>query len=156
MFWWKDTNPHSPVVVPNMPCVCWLYRAFSSPVSPPFNYVDAATKAAVYSFTESLAMELRESDIRIADVSVGYVASPMVANQETVNSIKLTLFPYVTPNLVASRVWDAVHRARPNREHFFVEYSTAGAFKLSSFSRTLGWRLHSRITEFLCMPRSMA
>ncbi|KAH9261156.1 hypothetical protein BASA81_000860 [Batrachochytrium salamandrivorans] len=119
----------------------------------PTHAVYAATKAGVYSFTEALGIELYESQVRVCDVSVGYVASPMLLNQESRKSAMLAL-PYMAPPIVAQTVYQAALKARLHREHFYVEYSTALMFKIQGFCRTLGIRLHMLLVALLCMPRS--
>jgi len=43
----------------------------------PTHVVYAATKSAIYHFTEGLSLELYPKGISVTDVSVGYVATPM-------------------------------------------------------------------------------
>lgn len=119
----------------------------------PTHAVYAATKAGVYSFTEAMGIELHASQVRVCDVSVGYVASPMLLDQENRKSAMLAL-PYVTPSLVAQTVYQAALKGRLHREHFYVEYSTAFMFKLQGLCRALGIRLHMFLVALMCMPRS--
>lgn len=125
----------------------------SSMAGIPTHAVYAATKAAVYSFTEAMAIELHAEHIRVCDVSVGYVSTPMVMNQENRKSLMLRA-PYVSPVLVAQNVYNAVFKARLHREHFYVEYWTALAFKFQAFCRLMGWRMHMNAVSFFNMPRA--
>lgn len=128
----------------------------SSQAGIPTHAVYAATKAAVYSFTEAMAVELHQDQVRVCDVSVGYVGSPMLMQQENRKSTVMLDGPIIGPDAVAPTVFNAVHKARLHREHFYVEYSTAFNFKLQGFCRMLGIRLHMAVISFLCMPKRNA
>jgi NAD(P)-dependent dehydrogenase (short-subunit alcohol dehydrogenase family) len=82
----------------------------------PNHAVYAATKAAIYSLTEALNMELSLRGISVADVSVMYVATPMVERQANKNTLILRRASwYIAPARVAETVWQAVHKARLHR-----------------------------------------
>ena len=124
----------------------------------PNHAVYAATKAFVYSLTEALAIEFAPLNIHVGDVSVGYVDTHMVQSQENRNTTLLdqptSLF--IRPRDVALRVWDAVHQCRLEREHFYVEWASAAAFKLVALFRALGMRWGMRIIGAVSMPKDKA
>jgi len=121
----------------------------------PFHAVYAATKAFVFSLTEALNMELARANVRAADVSVGYVATNMTLSlgDEGRNT---PLFRrgdlFAKPRDVALCVWDAVHGARADREHFYVDLATWASFSAYALCRAFGWRFAFRTTAALCLP----
>jgi len=115
----------------------------------PNHAVYAATKAAVYHFTEGLNMELYPKGISVCDVSVMYVASPMVSAQANKNTLILQRQElFIQPETVAKTVYDAIMQARLHREHFYVGYDLAATFKFVAFCRAFGLRLAAKAVYF--------
>ena len=71
--------------------------------------VYSASKFAVRALTETLDIELRPRGIRIADVMPGYVDTPMVSSQTYTPKTLKTMGIKLTPEMIVSVVWDAVH-----------------------------------------------
>jgi NAD(P)-dependent dehydrogenase (short-subunit alcohol dehydrogenase family) len=71
--------------------------------------VYSATKFAVRALTEALDIELRPKGIRVADIMPGYVDTPMVSSQTHKARSLQKLGVKLTPEKIASVVWDAVH-----------------------------------------------
>ncbi len=71
--------------------------------------VYSASKFAVRALTEALDIELRPRGIRIADVMPGYVDTPMVSSQTYTPKTLKKMGIKLTPEMIASVVWDAVH-----------------------------------------------
>jgi len=114
----------------------------------PNHAVYAATKAFVYSFTEALRSELCDKyGVRVADVSVSYVKSPMTDSQvyDGVTFSKKEAFASVEN--VASCVFDAAHKCTKSNLHFYVDAQTKLAFRISNMSRALGLNLHTNLIE---------
>jgi short-subunit dehydrogenase len=119
----------------------------------PYHACYAATKAAIYSLTEALNIEFHRDNISVADVSVMYVATNMVKTQENTNTLLLRRSDlFITPDIVAKRVWDAVYQCRLHREHFYVETSLNAAFKFTALCRALGVRWGMRIVALTNLP----
>lgn len=120
----------------------------------PNHAVYAATKAAVFSLTEALNIELDEYGLNVADVSVMYVNTNMVQSQTNQNTLILERGPstFIAPQAVAQRIFEAVHQARLHREHFFVESSLNLTFKFMGLMRALGCRLGMRAVALTNMP----
>jgi NAD(P)-dependent dehydrogenase (short-subunit alcohol dehydrogenase family) len=74
--------------------------------------VYSASKFAVRALTEALDIELRSKGVRIADIMPGYVDTPMVSSQTHKASSLKKLGVKLTPEKIASIVWDAVHGKR--------------------------------------------
>jgi len=121
----------------------------------PQHAVYSATKAFVYHLTEALNMELSVRGISVADVSVMYVATPMVHSQPNRDSFMLSLTQlFHQPDTVARTVWTAAHMARLHREHFYVGTDLALAFKFVNFCRAFGLRWAARAVYLTNMPQA--
>ncbi|GBG30877.1 Dehydrogenase/reductase SDR family member 7B [Hondaea fermentalgiana] len=110
----------------------------------PFHATYAASKAFVFSFTEGLRSELVQYGVRVCDVSVDYVSSPMTATQNWSQGTFMAKKNFATTGQVACKVWDAVNQATRFNEHFFVDDATRFAFRMSPLSRALGLSYHTK------------
>lgn len=118
----------------------------------PNHAVYAATKAAIYSLTEAWCIEFNRIHVRACDVSVMYVASPMVHDQKNKNTVLLQSGQLQTAESVANTVYSAVYRAHLQREHFYVETSTELGFRFQGFCRAFNLRIAMKAVAYLCMP----
>ena len=79
--------------------------------------VYSATKCAVRGLTEALDIEFGPLGIRVCDIMVPYVATPMImASRVQATSVK-RLGVHITPDKVAAVVWRAAHG---NRLHWKI------------------------------------
>jgi NAD(P)-dependent dehydrogenase (short-subunit alcohol dehydrogenase family) len=99
------------------PCIVSMSSA-SALYGAPEMAVYSATKFAVRALTEALDIEFRKKKIRVCDVLPGYVDTGMVRSQTRPAQSLRKMGAHLTAELVAERVWDAVHG---RGVHFFLE-----------------------------------
>jgi len=98
--------------------------------------VYSATKSAVQSITESLNIEFRKESIRVSDIIVGYVRTPMILDSKNIATSVKKLGVPVTPGKVAAAVYNAVLKGK--QVHYYVGAQTrilvflAGVFPFAS------------------------
>mmetsp|Transcript_29324 Transcript_29324/g.36252 ORF Transcript_29324/g.36252 Transcript_29324/m.36252 type:complete len:298 (-) Transcript_29324:232-1125(-) len=115
----------------------------------PKEAVYAATKVFVYSFTESMRIEMY-LQVLFADISVGFVDTPMVQSQDQnqyTKEVKKEL-KSISPDMVVEKVWQAVHECDYNNEHFYVkscDYVFALNFVLRAFKSPLNATLRQKM-----------
>ena len=79
--------------------------------------VYSATKCAVRGLTEALDIEFEPLGIRVCDIMVPYVATPMIENAAVKAASVRRLGVHATPEKVAAVVWRAAHG---NRLHWKI------------------------------------
>lgn len=113
--------------------------SLSSMSGVPYHAVYAATKGAVRSLTEALSIEFERYGIRVADISPGYIATPMVTNQTNKNTEGLKdPSKFGSANQVACEVWKAVNECNINRYHYYVQPINRFAFISSALLDIFG------------------
>ncbi|GBG30878.1 Dehydrogenase/reductase SDR family member 7B [Hondaea fermentalgiana] len=138
------TLPALPALKEARGCIITMASG-SSVAGIPYHVTYAATKAFVYSFTEGLRTELSPQGVRVCDVSVNYVATPMTATQQWSKGSFLVKNNFATASSVAGTVWDALHKATRFNEHFYVDDVTAKTFTIVALSRALGLSYHTKL-----------
>lgn len=71
--------------------------------------VYSATKFAVRGLTEALDIEFEPLGIRVCDIMVPYVATPMILKAEALATSVRHMGVHVSPDKVAATVWQAAH-----------------------------------------------
>lgn len=128
--------------------------SLSASAGMPYHAVYAATKAAVYSLTESLSIEFEQHDIRVADMSPGYLATPMVINQTNKNIKSVEdESKWGSPSDVAHEVWKAVNDYHVDHYHYYVNRETKFFFQFTRLLEVFGasGRKRKALGE-LCLP----
>jgi NAD(P)-dependent dehydrogenase (short-subunit alcohol dehydrogenase family) len=74
--------------------------------------VYSATKFAVRGLTEALDIEFEPLGVRVCDIMVPYVATPMIMDAEVQATSVHRLGVHIRPEKVAATVWCAVHGRR--------------------------------------------
>lgn len=81
----------------------------------------SATKAAVSSLTESLAMEFGRNGIIVSDLRVPFVKTPLLEGEVRAPSID-TLGVHLTPEDIAVKVWKAAHGSRVHNDTMMMKF----------------------------------
>lgn len=94
--------------------------------------VYCSTKAFVWSLTGALRGELKCHNVRVCDVSVSFVDTPMVQTQNINNYTPQMQkdLKKIKPKEVANTVFRAVHESNFNTVHFYVRYQEKLTFRL--------------------------
>lgn len=134
---------------------CIISMASLSAVgSLPNHAVYCSTKAFVWSLTGALRSELTVAfGIRVCDVSVSFVNTPMVQAQDKSNytGIFKKQLEDVSPEEVAETVFYAVHTCDRQNTHYFVRSVDWLSFKVSRVLETFCPRLFTFIYETISL-----
>ena len=105
----------------------------------------SASKHAVRALTEALSLELERDAVRVCDVSVGFVRTPMITSSNAAVPKRAPLLRasrqniWLEPDAVVHTVATAVDEgADPRKLHYYVDWLTWCAVKLTQLDTLLG------------------
>ena len=117
----------------------------------PSHAVYSATKHGVRALTEALSIELESSGVRVVDVNVSYVKTPMVSDLPKTSVALRDVSSWRTPDEVAATVERAIMSPDPGRLHYFVDWGTWGVNMFIKFDNLCGFGLTPFLVKSLAM-----